>query len=83
MSQATHLNTGGRLLFYLPMEALTVLASCVWRLGGTGGTDAGGGKDRLIFLYSAQLLLRSLNRWIFPVAVFGSSSTKLNQRGYL
>ncbi len=34
MSQAAHLNTGGRLLSYLPMEALTVLASCVCRLGG-------------------------------------------------
>jgi hypothetical protein len=26
---------------------------------------------------------RSLNRWIFPVAVFGSSSTNSNERGYL
>src|SRR6266446_543233 len=33
MSQATHLNTVRRLLFCLPMEALPVLASCVWALG--------------------------------------------------
>jgi hypothetical protein len=26
---------------------------------------------------------RNLNRWIFPVAVFGSSSTNSIQRGYL
>jgi hypothetical protein len=26
---------------------------------------------------------RSLNRWIFPVAVFGSSGTNSTQRGYL
>src|SRR5829696_8803406 len=26
---------------------------------------------------------RSLKRWIFPVAVFGSSGTKVIQRGYL
>src|SRR5438034_4983430 len=37
MSQATHLSTRRRLLSCLPMEALTVLASCVWRPGGSPG----------------------------------------------
>src|SRR5262245_47925884 len=44
------------------------------------GQFAGGSSKRL---HRAGPSARSLNRWIFPVAVFGRSSRNSIQRGYL